>query len=97
MYRYIFVVEDEWLKMQQAKEARSVGGSRWFHTRALANMIGILFVRAYERGEEVYLAMCSRGFDGKIKTMYDFRLRMKDLCFLVVIVGLLAGISLLGR
>lgn len=96
MYRYIFVVEDELLKMQQAKEARSVGGSRWFQARALANMVGILFVRTYERGEKVYLAMCSRGFDGRLRTMDDFRLRLKDLCFLIFMVGLLTGIRILG-
>lgn len=97
MYRYIFVVEDELLKMQQAREARSVGGSRWFQARALANMLGILFVRTYERGENVYLAMCSRGFDGKIRTMDDFKLSRKDWCFLVAIVGLLTGIRILGN
>ena len=63
MYRYIFVVTDELMKMAQAKEARSVGGSRWFHIRTLANMIGVLFIRAYERAEVVYTAMLSRGYE----------------------------------
>lgn len=96
MYRYIFVIVDELMKMRQAKEARSVGGSRWFHTKVLANMIGVLFMRTYERGENVYLAMCSRGFDGEIKTIDDFRLRMRDFCFLLIIVGILIGIRILG-
>ena len=96
MYRYIFVVQDELMKMRQAKEARSIGGSRWFHVKVLANMIGVLFMRTYERGESVYLAMCSRGFDGKIKTMDGFQLKMKDFCFLSVMIGVLTGIRILG-
>lgn len=96
MYRYIFVVEGELMKMRQAKEARSVGGARWFHTKVFANMIGVLFMRTYERGENVYLAMCSRGFDGKIKTMDGFQPKMKDFCFLFIIIGVLTGIRILG-
>lgn len=67
MYRYIFVIEDELMKMKQAKQSRSVGGSRFFHAKVLANMLGILFIRSYERAEAVYLAMCARGFDGNVK------------------------------
>lgn len=97
MYRYIFVVVDELMKMRQAKEARTINGSRWLHFKTLTNMIGVLFVRTYERAESVYLAMCARGFDGSIKTINSFHLKMKDLCFLVVIIGLLTGIRILGR
>lgn len=96
MYRYIFVVEDELLKMQQAKEARSVGGSGWFHARASANMLGTLFIRTYERGEKVYLAMCSRGFDGRIRTMADFKVTIKDLYFLGTMIVVLTGIRILS-
>lgn len=67
MYRYIFVIEDELMKMKQAKESRSVGGSMLFHVKTLSNMLGILFIRSYERAEAVYLAMCARGFDGNVK------------------------------
>jgi cobalt/nickel transport system permease protein len=41
------------------------------HTKTLANIVGTLFLRSYERGEDVYLAMCARGFDGKIRTLHD--------------------------
>ena len=64
MYRYIFVIQDEFLKMKMAKESRTVRGSRWSSVRALANIVGVLFIRSYERGEAVYMAMCARGYDG---------------------------------
>lgn len=96
MYRYIFVLEDELMKMKVAKESRSIGGSRWFHLKALANMVGILFIRAYERAERVYLAMCSRGFDGEVKTIYDFKIETKDSCFLLSMIIVLTLIRILS-
>lgn len=96
MYRYIFLFEDELMKMRQAKESRSVGGSKPFHAKTLANLLGVLFIRAYERGEQVYLAMCSRGFSGEIRTLDDFRLRKSDLYFLLIIIAALTGISAIG-
>lgn len=94
MYRYIFVLYDELMKMFQAKQARSVGGGRLFHARALASMIGALFIRTYERAEAVYLAMCSRGFDGEIKTIDGFELKLKDFYFLFGVIVILLGIGL---
>ena len=96
MYRYIFVVQDELMKMRQAKEARTTGGSRWFHVKVIANMIGVLFMRTYERGEDVYLAMCSRGFNGKIKIIDGFQLKMKDFCFMLIIMSILTVIRIFG-
>ncbi|TAN61837.1 cobalt ECF transporter T component CbiQ [bacterium] len=89
MYRYLFILQDELEHMKQAKESRTVGGSRWFHARALANMLGVLFVRTYERAEEVYLAMCARGFDGTVKTIYDFKIKPKDVYFLLAVISFL--------
>lgn len=89
MYRYIFVIVDELMKMKQAKEARSIGGSKWFHIKTLANMIGVLFIRAYERAEFVYMAMRSRGFNGAISTIYDFRIKKIDFYFISVIISIL--------
>jgi len=97
MYRYIFVVADELMRMQQAKKARSVGGSRWFHNKVLANMVGVLFLRTYERAENVYLAMNARGFNGTIKTLDNFSLRAVDYYFLVAMVVLLFLIRFVAK
>lgn len=96
MYRYIFVVQDELMRIKQAREARTTWGSRWLHIKVLANIIGVLFIKTYERAESVYLAMCSRGFTGKIRTIDNFQLKIKDFCFLLIIVGVLSGIRILG-
>jgi cobalt/nickel transport system permease protein len=93
MYRYIFVIQDEFMKMKQAKESRSVGGSRRLQLKALTNMIGVLFIRSYERAESVYLAMCSRAFNGRIRTLHEFRLTHRDMIFLFTMILSLVGIQ----
>jgi cobalt/nickel transport system permease protein len=97
MYRYIFLIEDEAMKMWRAMKSRSTGGSRWLRLKAMANMIGILFIRSFERGETVYLAMCSRGFDGTMQRRYSFAVQGRDLAFLVNIVAALISIRLLDN
>ena len=87
MYRYVFVITDELMKMKQAKESRSIGGSKWLHIRTLANMIGTLFIRSYERAERVYVAMRLRGFNGSIKTLHTFQITNNDICFLLLLIG----------
>ncbi len=67
MYRYVFVIQDELMKMRQAKECRTVSRSNWRDFKAYAFMLGVLFIRSFERAEAVYLAMCSRGFNASNK------------------------------
>ena len=92
MYRYVFVVEDEFMKMRQAKKSRSIHHSWWPEVTCLSNMIAVLFLRSYERAEAVYLAMCSRGFKGSVSYHSEFRLTFGDMVFLAVIVLSLAAI-----
>jgi cobalt/nickel transport system permease protein len=75
MYRYIFIIADEALRLHRAREARSASpkgaaqGSIIWKTRVLGGMIGSLFLRSYERSERIHAAMLSRGFDGDIRAM----------------------------
>lgn len=96
MYRYLFVIEDELMEMRQAKDARTVGGGRLFHAKALANIIGSLFIRSYERSEAVYMAMRSRGFNGDIKTLDEFSVRIPDIVFMTFILCVVIGVRLIG-
>ncbi|HQL89918.1 MAG TPA: cobalt ECF transporter T component CbiQ [Syntrophales bacterium] len=94
MYRYLFVVQDEFMKMRLAKESRSAGRSRRMDWKALSGMAGVLFVRSYERAEAVYLAMCSRGYCGRIVVSHDFRLKTADAAFAVLLAATLVVINL---
>jgi len=75
MYRYIFLLLDEAMRLTRGKRSREFGAGRWRQIKSTASMIGILFIRTFERGERVYSAMCSRGFDGTIRTFETLHLR----------------------
>jgi len=60
-YRFLYVFTEELSRMRRSLEARAFVG-RWIgHVPVLGRMLGVLFLRAYERGERVHLAMVSRG------------------------------------
>lgn len=63
MYRYIFLLIDEAMRLERAYNSRYFGGKVIKQIRVIGNMIGFLFIRTYERGERIYMAMCSRGFE----------------------------------
>ncbi|APV43369.1 cobalt/nickel transport system permease protein [Dehalogenimonas formicexedens] len=79
MYRYLFLLMDEVLRMKNARDSRSVGSpSTGFQAKTVGSMIGSLFVRSYERGERVYAAMAARGFDGRSRTLDNMALNTVD-------------------
>ncbi|RLC61478.1 MAG: cobalt ECF transporter T component CbiQ [Chloroflexota bacterium] len=98
MYRYIFVLTDEVMRMRRARDSRSFGGRRLWQIRTVGNMIGTLFIRSYERGERVYGAMVARGFDGQVRTLSHLRLGRADLGFgtafvtILLVIGLIAAV-----
>lgn len=94
MYRYIFIIEDEFMKMKQARDSRMTRQKGLLHFRSLANLVGVLFIRAYERSEAVYMAMCSRGFRGQIIVPQGrLGLQYRDIAFLAIMVLSLSGIQ----
>jgi cobalt/nickel transport system permease protein len=62
MHRYLFVLMDESERMRRARASRTFTCGRRFHWRALATVVGQLFIRASERAERIYDAMCARGW-----------------------------------
>ena len=66
MIRYGDVIGDELRRMRIARESRGAGSGSLGQARAVATSAGALFVRSYERGERVYLAMASRGYVGSM-------------------------------
>ncbi|MFF5446919.1 cobalt ECF transporter T component CbiQ [Streptomyces sp. NPDC012888] len=64
MIRYGDVVTDELRRMSVARRSRGFEARGIRHWGVLAKTAGALFIRSYERGERVYLAMVSRGYAG---------------------------------
>jgi cobalt/nickel transport system permease protein len=66
MLRYLDVLVGEARRMRIARLSRGDDPRFLWQLRGFAAGIGALFLRAYERGERVYLAMLSRGYDGRM-------------------------------
>lgn len=64
MVRYVDVVLGDWSRMRIAMASRG-HDPRWItQVGPYARTVGVMFVRTFERGERVYLAMASRGYEG---------------------------------
>lgn len=66
MIRYIDVLSTEANRMRMARISRGDSPRGLHQAGAIAKSVGALFLRSYERGERVYLAMLSRGYEGRI-------------------------------
>ena len=71
MIRYGDVIASEMRRMRVARESRGYEARWLWQTRALASSAGTLFIRSYERGERVHLAMLSRGYGGTMPELSD--------------------------
>src|SRR5690349_23990678 len=66
MLRYLDILADDARRMRIARLSRGYDPRFLWQAKAFAVGVGALFLRAYERGERVYLAMVSRGYDGRL-------------------------------
>ena len=66
MIRYLDVVTDELWRMHVARQSRGFSARDPRQWPVIAKSVGVLFIRSYERGERVHLAMLSRGYDGSV-------------------------------
>lgn len=85
LYRYLFVLTDEALRLLRARRARSAslhgrraGGGLPWRARVAGNMTGQLFLRSYERSDRIYHAMLARGYRGQMRTLSPHLMRPSD-------------------
>ncbi|MFG1877886.1 cobalt ECF transporter T component CbiQ [Sphaerisporangium sp. NPDC049003] len=71
MLRYMDVILDEMRRMRVARESRGFAARDVRHLPVLAKSAGALFIRSYERGERVHLAMLSRGYTGSMPVIHE--------------------------
>ncbi|MGB7980303.1 MAG: cobalt ECF transporter T component CbiQ [Candidatus Nanopelagicales bacterium] len=69
MLRYMHVVADEMHRMGVARESRGFQATGVRSWPVLGQSAGALFIRSYERGERVHLAMLSRGYTGTMPVL----------------------------
>ncbi len=66
MVRYLEVVTADLHRMRVARDSRGFRARSLGAWPALASSAGALFIRSYERGERIHLAMLSRGYTGRL-------------------------------
>ncbi len=69
MLRYLEVIVDEVGRQRRAMTARGYDPRWLWQLGPLTSGLGVLFVRAYERGERVHAAMLARGFTGRMPVL----------------------------
>jgi cobalt/nickel transport system permease protein len=99
MYRYIYVLLDQFQTMGRAAASRNFakqnlwnGRHRAWQREVLGNMIGMLFIRSYDRGDRIHQAMLSRGYQGVPLVVETPQIGQRDfvalnLTLVVVLIG----------
>lgn len=77
LYRYLFVLMEEAMRLVRARDMRSFG-NRGSNMKVVARLIGALFLRTVERAERIYSAMLSRGFNGDMPSVKQYRFQSSD-------------------
>ncbi|MFI2783391.1 cobalt ECF transporter T component CbiQ [Streptomyces sp. ALB3] len=96
MIRYGDVITDELRRMSIARRSRGFEASGVRHWGVLAKTAGALFIRSYERGERVHLAMVSRGYTGTLPVIDEVTATRTQWAHAVALPVLALVICLLG-
>jgi cobalt/nickel transport system permease protein len=103
MWRYMFVMVDEAIRLMRARAARSgaiegskSGGSIVWRAKVTGGMAGNLFIRSIDRGERIYDAMAARGYDGEVRAFPLPPISSSSWLVLLGGLGLLVALLLFG-
>jgi cobalt/nickel transport system permease protein len=82
LYRYLFVLTEEAMRMKQARDCRRVGQAPFREElKVLSAMLGTLLIRSFERAERMHGAMLSRCYTGDFPVVSPKRFSWRDLIF----------------
>jgi cobalt/nickel transport system permease protein len=91
LYRYLFVLTEEAMRMKQARDCRRVARAPFFEElKVLSSMLGTLLIRSFERAERMHGAMLSRGYTGDFPVVSPRKFSWHDLAFLSGVVLFIA-------
>ncbi|NJN83919.1 MAG: cobalt ECF transporter T component CbiQ [Caldilineaceae bacterium] len=98
MYRYLFVLSDEVLRLLRARASRAAampgvrsGGPLLWRGKVAGYMAGGLMLRSFDRSERIYNAMAARGYDGEIRSFTQRHFHTADF-----VAGGIAGVVLVS-
>jgi cobalt ECF transporter T component CbiQ len=93
-YRYIFLMLQSASDMFEARQSRMIGKLPDKEARRLAAAtVGVLLSKSFQLGNDVFLAMQSRGYRGEVYTLDEFRLTTADYIAIPVL-SIFVGICL---
>jgi cobalt/nickel transport system permease protein len=97
-YRYIFLMLESAREMFESRRSRLVGRLDGPARRRVAvATAGVLLDKTFHLGNEVFLAMQSRGFRGEVHLLDDFAMRPLDYAGLAAFLGVAAGALYIGH
>ncbi|UQX01515.1 cobalt ECF transporter T component CbiQ [Streptomyces sp. RerS4] len=96
MIRYGDVITGELRRMSIARRSRGFEARGIRHWGVLAKTAGALFIRSYERGERVYLAMVSRGYAGSMPVIDDVAATRAQWAYAAVLPVTALAVCLMG-
>lgn len=82
LYRYLFVLTAEGLRLVRARSLRSFG-RRGTGVRVYGSLVGHLLLRTLDRARRIHLAMLTRGFDGRFHRRDPLRIGIAEVGFTV--------------
>ena len=97
-YRYIFVLTNLVRDMYIAKKARTIKSRSMFEEQKwVGGRIGYALIRSLGMSEEVYKAMKSKGYNGDVKTMQEFKMRIRDYISGTMVISLSIALVLISQ
>ena len=82
LYRYLFVLIEEALRLVRARALRSFHG-RGLGIKVFGQLVGQLLLRTLDRAGRIHLAMLCRGFDGNLRTRGTLAISRREIFFLL--------------
>ena len=97
-HRYVHVFRHEARRMAAGMQVRGFSVKTDLETmRAIANFLGMLFVRSFERTERVFDAMRARGYNGQVHAPSELHINFADVCGTVIILSVGAALLFFDR
>jgi len=94
--KYIYILGQLSLEMMYSLRLRMIGKNNKKY-QALSKIIGNLFIKSMEMGNEMYYAMECRGFNGEYPSAVNMKFTIKDMVYAVFVILLTAAFIILGR
>jgi cobalt/nickel transport system permease protein len=95
MYRYLFVIGGEARRMRVALAARGYRPRHALQAGAIGRVATALFLRTFERGERVYVAMLARGYAGAAPRLRALAFARADVLFLTALAAALVPLRVM--